>query len=174
MTWFDDLPEGPTEWDRMHAAHPEALSAMARLYFAAWADSDPVLLELARLRMATLLRFEDEHRHRSRAAREAGLSEEKVAAVGSWPTSPLFSAAERSCLALVEQFALDASAVTDEQVSAVAEHLGDDGCYVFVEAVSALETFQRACLTMGITTTPGVDRLVELGHPPSTEQEEPS
>ena len=36
----------------------------------------------------------------------------------------------------------------------VTEHLGPAGCYAFAEAVSVLETFQRACLTLGIQEVP--------------------
>jgi hypothetical protein len=55
---------------------------------------------------------------------------------------------------LTEQFVVDASGVTDTQVADVTEHLGPAGCYAFVEAVSVLETFQRACLTLGIQEVP--------------------
>lgn len=163
MTWFEGLPEGETDWDRLASVHPEPLAAMAGVYAAAFADCDPVLLELARLRVAALLGHPGELAGRSEAARAAGLSEDQIAALPSWPSSPLFSSAERACMALTEQFALDASGVTDQQVADVVAHLGDAGCYAFVEGVSAIETFQRACLTLGIRTLPAVDRLIAIG-----------
>ncbi len=49
---------------------------------------------------------------------------------------------------------MDANGVTDAQVADVTEHLGAQGRYAFVEAVSVLETFQRACLTLGIQEVP--------------------
>ncbi|MDA8045908.1 MAG: carboxymuconolactone decarboxylase family protein [Actinomycetota bacterium] len=163
MTWFEGLPEGANDWDRMVAAHPEPMVAMAGVYAAAWADCDPVLVELARLRLAALLGNQGELSHRSAAATAAGLTEEKVAELASWPTSPHFSPTERACLALAEQFAMDATGVTDGHVGAVAAHLGDVGCYAYVEGLSAIETFQRACLTLGIRTFPGVDQMVAAG-----------
>jgi hypothetical protein len=51
---------------------------------------------------------------------------------------------------LTEQFVMDANSVTTAHVADVTEHLGAAGCYAFLEAVSVLETFQRACLTLGI------------------------
>jgi hypothetical protein len=57
---------------------------------------------------------------------------------------------------------MDANGVTDEQVAEVTSHLGGSGCYAFVAAVSVLETFQRACLTMGIRTAPKLDDIVRL------------
>ncbi len=118
-----------------------------------------MLLELARLRIATLLRNTDELDRRSARARVAGLAEPKVEALAAWPASPLFTACERACLALTEQFVMDANGVTESQVAEVAKHLGPAGCYAFVQAVSALETFQRACLTLGIHNAPGIDEL---------------
>jgi alkylhydroperoxidase family enzyme len=107
---------------------------------------------LARLRIAVLLGNVAEQGRRTALAVESGLTEDKVAELASWPTSPQFSACERACLSLTEQFVMDANGVTDEMVEAVTEHLGGAGCYAFVEAVSVLETFQRACLTLGIET----------------------
>ena len=127
---------------------------MTNLVAAAWEETDPVVLELARLRIATLLGNDGELTRRTPAARDAGLTEDKIAAVPEWPTSSRFDARERACVSLAEQFVMDANGVTDEQVADVTEHLGAEGCYAFVQAVSVLETFQRACLTLGIEEVP--------------------
>jgi alkylhydroperoxidase family enzyme len=154
MTWLTDLPEGATDWDRLAALCPEASGALSGVVAAAWDDTDPVLLELARLRIATLLGYTAELARRSERAAHAGLTEAKVADLAAWPTSPIFTARERVCLSLAEQFVTDPNGVTDAQVADVTEHLGARGCYAFVEAVSVLETFQRACLTLGIQEVP--------------------
>jgi alkylhydroperoxidase family enzyme len=154
MTWLPGLPEGETDWERLAALCPEATTALSEVVAAAWEETDPVLLELARLRIATLLGHPAESSRRTAAARDAGLTEAKVAELAAWPTSPHYTARERACLALTEQFVVDASGVTDAQVAAVTEHLGPAGCYAFVQAVSVLETFQRACLTLGIQEVP--------------------
>ena len=60
---------------------------------------------------------------------------------------------------LAEQFVVDANGVTDALVADVTEHLGGSGCFAFVEAVSVLETFQRACLVLGVDDAPTVDDL---------------
>jgi alkylhydroperoxidase family enzyme len=161
VTWLEDLPDGETDWDRLSSAFPEAFDALAGLIGGAWQDSDPALLELARLRIATLLRNEEELTRRSTLARQAGLSEDKLAQLAAWPTSSLFTSRERACLALTEQFVMDANGVTEAQVAQVTEHLGGAGCYAFVEGLSAMEAFQRACLVLGIRTAPSVDVLVE-------------
>jgi alkylhydroperoxidase family enzyme len=166
MTWLPGMPEGKTNWDRLAALSPAAASALSDVVVAAWDETDPVLLELARLRIATLLGNAAELARRSARATDAGLTEEKAANVAAWPTSRLFSARERACLSLTEQFVIDANGVTDAQVAEVTEHLGAKNCYAFVEAVSVLETFQRACLTLGIDDAPGVDELVSASTRP--------
>jgi alkylhydroperoxidase family enzyme len=159
MTWLAGLPEGGTDWDRLAGLCPEPFAALSGLVGAAWAACDPVLLELARLRTATLLGSTAELERRSARARRAGLAEAKVAELPAWPTSPLFTARERACLALTEQFVMDANGVTDALVAGVTEHLGPEGCYTFVQAISVLETYQRACLTLGVRSAPGPDEL---------------
>ncbi|MBO0732204.1 MAG: carboxymuconolactone decarboxylase family protein [Acidimicrobiaceae bacterium] len=162
MTWIDAPPSGDTDWERLASICPEAFDALAGLIGAAWQDVDPVLVELCRLRIATLLGNTAELARHSDRARAAGLTDAKIAALPSWPTSPGFSAAERSCLAVAEQFVIDANGVTEGQVAELCEHLGAAGCYAFVQAVSALETFQRACLTLGVQSAPPVDRLATM------------
>ena len=153
-TWLPDLAPGETDWDRVTALFPAAFEAVVNLQRAVWASFDPVVLELARLRTAQLLAFAGGLALRSDAARRAGLEEAKVAALPEWPTSSLFSDGERACLALTEQFVMDANGVTDELVGAVLQHYSAADCHTFVNAVSAFETFQRGCLTLGLAASP--------------------
>ncbi len=154
MTWLPDLPQEGTDWERLSAFFPGAFAAVEALHRAVWAAVDPVLVELARLRIATLLGFEAGLAVRSQQARDAGLAEDKIAVLSSWPTSPLFSPRERACIALAEQFVIDVNGVTDRQVDDVLEHLSPAECYAYVNALSALENLQRACLTLGVTISP--------------------
>jgi alkylhydroperoxidase family enzyme len=167
MTWLAGVPTGDTDWDRLASVRPAAFDALAAVVEAAWQDTDPVLLELARLRIATLLGNTAESGRRTSRATEAGLSETQVADLASWPTSSHFTSRERACVAITEQFVMDANGVTDALVADVTEHLGPAGCYAFVEAISVLETFQRACLTLGIQTGPDPD---EIGRPAGRNQ----
>jgi alkylhydroperoxidase family enzyme len=161
MTWLTELPAGDTDWERLRALFPSSIDAFDDIQRAAWTLFDPVVLELCRLRMATLLRFDGGLALRSEQARAAGLDEEKIAALASWPTSPLFSAAERACLALAEQFLMDANGVTDELVGDVLKHYSGEECYRLVTALSAFERLQRGCLTLGLDTSPESAWLTE-------------
>jgi alkylhydroperoxidase family enzyme len=160
MTWLEGVPDGDRDWDRLAALCPEAFETLADLVRAAWKDTDPVLFELARLRIASLLGSPVGLVGTSAVARASGLSDGQAAELSSWPSSPRFTARDRACLAITEQFVMDANTVTDEQVCEVTDHLGAAGCYAFVEAISVLETFQRACLTLGIRTWPGIDGIL--------------
>jgi alkylhydroperoxidase family enzyme len=157
--WRDGLVPADCDWDRFAASWPVPFGALADVVVAAWDATDPVLLELCRIRMATLLAYPAEQARRTVRARAAGLDEAKVAELPRWPTSPRFDARERVCLALAEQFVIDANGVTDEHIADVTAQLGPEACYAFVQALSVVETFQRACLTLGIETVPDVDQL---------------
>jgi len=161
-TWLPGLPKGDTDWERLSAFFPGAFDAVEQLHRAVWAAVDPVLVELARLRIATLLRFEAGLAVRSRQARDGGLGEDAIAELASWPTSPRFTARQRACLALAEQFVVDVNGVTDRLVDDVLDHLSPAECYAYVNALSALENLQRACLTLGVTTSPETKWLSEV------------
>lgn len=160
VTWLEAVPKGDNDWSRLAILHPDPFDALAGLLAAAWRDTDPILFEVARLRVATLLRLAPEQVGASAKAKRAGLTDAKVAALPAWPSSPALSAREKACLALAEQFVIDANGVTDTQVADVARHLGAPGCYAFVEAVSVLETFYRACQTLQICSGPAIDELL--------------
>jgi alkylhydroperoxidase family enzyme len=160
-SWLDPLPAADTDFERFAASWPDAFAALSDTVVAAWDETDPTVLELCRLRMATILGFPAEQARRTARARAAGLDEPKVAELAAWPSSPRFDARDRACLMLAEQFVIDANGVTEAHVAEVTNHLGAEGCYAFVQALSVIETFQRACLTLGIDTIPDVDQLVD-------------
>ena len=125
------------------AGHPDVLDAFERLGVEAWRAVDPVLLELCRLRVATLLGCEAELGWRTQVAAGAGLDEATIAELPAWPTSARFGSAERAGLAFCEQFVVDVAGMTDEIASAVAEELGPEGFRTFVTALLVMEQRQR-------------------------------
>lgn len=127
---------------------PSVLPALTGFHEAAWSSVEPTLLELARIRIAMLLGDEAEQARRSPAAAEAGLTEEKIAALTDWPSSPLYSARERACLAFTEQYAGDVANLTKADADAVIEHLGAAAFYRFVNALLALDEHARLNLAL--------------------------
>jgi alkylhydroperoxidase family enzyme len=142
MTWLDDLPPGASDWERVTALAPQAMAALVDVHKVVRTRGDPVILELCRLRIATLKRSPADLALRNADAMRAGLDEAKVAALRDWPRSPLFSPAERACQALTEQFVMDVGGVTTELVDAVLEHLPAEDCYGLVNALWAFEAVQ--------------------------------
>jgi hypothetical protein len=141
MTWLAGVPEGDTDWDRFATLCPDAFQALAGVVAAAEEETDPVLLELARIRIATLLGHTGELARRNAKARAAGLTEAKVANLPAWPTSPLFTTRERACLSLAEQFVMTLTASPAHR----RRHRAPDSWLLRLRrAVSVLETFQRA------------------------------
>ena len=82
MTWVAGLPEGDTDWDRFAALCPEPFLALAGVVAATEEETDPVLLELARIRIATVLQYPAEIARRTARART------RDSPRPSWPTCP--------------------------------------------------------------------------------------
>ena len=141
-------PIAPNVTETLARFAPEVREAIAGFHGKVWATVDPVLLELARLRIAMLLDDRDALARRTPAAVEAGLNEAKVAAIASWPDSPLFSERERAAVAFTEQFVGDVSGVTQGDVDALLEHMDASQTYAFVTGLLALDEHQRLSLAI--------------------------
>lgn len=116
-----------------HADVHEQLTAANE---AAWAATSPRLLELCRVRIASMLRCDVEERSRTPGS---GVDEALLDAITTWPGDPRVSDVDRACLAFTEMFVLDVASIDDETVAAVREHLGDAGLANFVRALLVVE-----------------------------------
>ncbi len=110
----------------------------------------PVLLELVRLRVAGLHRCSPELNKRTPEARAAGLSEERIQQLGTAAVAE-FDSCEQACLDLAEMFVIDAQQISDAQVAAVHEHLGDAGVVALMEALALYDGYCRAQVMLGVT-----------------------
>lgn len=142
MSW---LVDGARSRDDLLALHPGLAADHHGVLDEVWRGPvDPRILELCRLRTATILanaRAWDEPR--SPAAVEAGLDESLVAALAEWPTHSGFDAPTKRCLGLAEQYVIDVHGITDEQVAEVEEHIGADGVVTLTTALAAWEITHR-------------------------------
>jgi metal-sulfur cluster biosynthetic enzyme/alkylhydroperoxidase family enzyme len=107
---------------RLAALQPSITRAFVDMRDVAWRATDPVMLELCRLRFAQLLGDDDAFGLRTPTAVDAGLDEDKVAALDDWATSTLFNARERAYLAFAEQFNIAVSSMGDDDVARLTEH----------------------------------------------------
>jgi alkylhydroperoxidase family enzyme len=148
--------------EQAFALSPNVYDRFVTMYRQVWEppSADPALLELVRLRVAQLLKADAELRIRHRPALDAGLTEEKVAALRSWPTSPLFSETEQAVLAFTEMFVIDAHAVTDEQCAAVDERLSNGDAASVTMALAIFEAMTRFRLALDAEPPAGEGVLV--------------
>ncbi|HEV8296230.1 MAG TPA: carboxymuconolactone decarboxylase family protein [Acidimicrobiales bacterium] len=145
MTWLTSTAPGDTDLDRVFGLAPGIYARYRDLYEQLWSRKavSPVLLEVCRLRIAQLIGCPPELAHRTPAAQAAGLTEEKIAALRQWPSSPHYSAVERACLSFAECYVIDAHAVTDEQCAALNEHLSPEEIAALTTAIAVFDAMAR-------------------------------
>ena len=109
---------------------------MGAAHDAAWQATDPRLLELCRVRIASLLGCASDV-----GARTPGIDVDPTLldAIAAWPTDPRFDARDRACLAFAEHFVVDVASLADDTAAAVREHLGDQGLQDFATALLVVE-----------------------------------
>lgn len=144
----------PSDWSSLTALAAEPIERLVELHDAIDASVNPVIVELCRLRIATLHDAPWHLGMRRAKAAAAGLTEEKIAALADWHRSPLFTDAERACLALAEQFCLGAYTVSEADVDAVLQHLSPGECFALVNGLWVIEAVQRMGIVMGVDPDP--------------------
>lgn len=152
MSWLPESGPGRDDFERTFALRPNLFEAFRRFAAIFWEKRlvDPVILELCRLRIAQLHASRHPLSIRTPEARAAGLDEAKIATLSAWWHSPGFSDLERSCLRFAEQFATDASEISDDEARPVVAGLGDAGMVAFVEALAIFDGFSRFCRMLDV------------------------
>jgi alkylhydroperoxidase family enzyme len=82
---------GATDLDRIWGTRPEFYALFMEDYGRSIGRVDPIIVELCRLRIAQMVESAFDLALRYAPAAAAGLSEEKVAALADYPTSPHFT-----------------------------------------------------------------------------------
>ena len=144
---------GAASLERVLALRPDLAALYGQLLDRLWTDTglDPVVLELCRLRQAGLLGCDAEEARRTSYAVQAGLQEEIVAALASWPTDPRFGPVERTCLAYTEAFVVDPHGVGDDHAAAVRDLLGEGGLVALTTALGLFDGLCRLHLALEVT-----------------------
>jgi alkylhydroperoxidase family enzyme len=133
----------------------EVGDSFAALWDEVWSESglDPALLELCRLRTAQLLRCSSELVARDERA-STDLGDDRVAALSTYPTSPLFTERERACLAYAERVVADPSGITAAELSGLRVHLTDAERVGLTLAITLFEGLARGSLVLGVLPRP--------------------
>ena len=125
---------------------PEALLALTALSDGVWGAADPELLELARNRIAMLLRDSASIERRPPGA--PPLPGDKVAVLAEWPTSPVFTETERVVLDFTERFVIDVAGICDADRGALSAQLPPEQLGGFVIGLYAFDYERRMELTI--------------------------
>ncbi len=151
MTTWVDAPG--SDLDAVLGLRPDLHERWRAMERRVWAGGrvDPVILELARLRVAELLRADAQLAVRTREAAEAGLDEDLAASVSRWPRDDRFTPAMRAVLAYAETFVIDPHRLDDDDVAAVTEHLGEAGLTALTTGLALWEGIGRFERVMGVS-----------------------
>jgi alkylhydroperoxidase family enzyme len=144
MTRVSNLVEAPTELDGVWGKRPEYYAIFVGDYNDSIARVDPILVELCRIRIAQLVESAFDLSLRYGPAQTAGLTEGKIAALSQYPDSDLFSEKERAALEFTEQFVIQSSTISDDDVARVQAHLTAEEFIYLTKALGAMDQFARA------------------------------
>jgi alkylhydroperoxidase family enzyme len=125
---------------------PSVGAAFDGLQTDVWAMASPDRLALIDRRIAQLLG--DGSASAPAPAGTPDLSEDRMADLSLWPSSPQFSDAERACLGFTEQFVIDVAGVDDRLRGELASALGPSGVLDFVVALFALDYGRRVAMVL--------------------------
>ncbi|HEY5164809.1 MAG TPA: carboxymuconolactone decarboxylase family protein [Acidimicrobiia bacterium] len=152
MSWLPEQVEGASPLDRVFGLRPDLYEPFRAFYATFWTHDllDPIVLELCRLRVAQLLRCESEQWVRYEPALRAGLTEEQVARLAQWPTTPMFSPAQRAALGFAEQFVIDVEGIDAQLRDAVVDHFTVAGLVALCEALALFDGFCRFRTMLGV------------------------
>jgi hypothetical protein len=120
---------------------PDGAAELELMNSAAWESTDPELLELCRCLIVSIL--DDQASGQVNDAGVSAIGHDKLAALGDWAASDVFSPLERAALEYTEQFVISVSTISDEQVEALRAHLGDEKTYAFAAALYVIEMTER-------------------------------
>ena len=123
------LPNGTTgDWWTVVAQSPELLEHCVTgfaFYRSEQRELPKELRELAQLRVGWTRESRFVFSQHCKACRDNGVPEDKIAAISSWQTSDLYTAAERAVLAWTDALVLHGGRASDGTFSAIHEHLSD-------------------------------------------------
>jgi hypothetical protein len=132
---------------------PDGAAELELMNNAAWESADPELLELCRCLIVSML--EDHTPDQLDHLAASGIGRDKLAALGDWAASDVFSPLERAALEYTEQFVISVSNMSDEQVEALRAHLGDEKTYAFAAALYVIEMTERLRMVSNVVLGKG-------------------
>ena len=100
-----------------------------------------------------------------KAARNAGISEEKIAAIPSWSSADVFASDERTLLAYVDALVLEHGRVSDDLFARLQSILSDEAILELTYAVATYEMHATISRALRLEYDDVVERIVEIPAP---------
>jgi alkylhydroperoxidase family enzyme len=129
----------PGNWWTVFALVPDVLRHAVNgfgLYRSPDRVLDPTLRELAQTRVGWDSGSRFVFSQHCKSCRAQGMSDEKIAAIPSWPVSDLFTPIERAVLATADGLALEAGRIPDGVFAVLQAHLSDEAILELVYIAS--------------------------------------
>jgi alkylhydroperoxidase family enzyme len=118
---------------------------------------DPVLREIAVLRIGWVTGAEYEWTHHYAVARRLGMTDEEVAAVRAWPDVPAPRGAAGAAILRATDEILDGGAISDDTWAALRDHVGGDAaCVQVLVAVSNWRMFSTLLRSLHVPMDEGL------------------
>jgi alkylhydroperoxidase family enzyme len=179
-----DLVFGP---DRDPAVSPGTATGSPGNFFTSWAHApailahfqtlgpkpgaesplkvDPALRSLAAMRTGYALKSKFVFSQNCKGARNAGVSEEKIAAVPSWTLSRAFSDLERAVLAYVDANVLERGRVHDAVYAELRKGLSEEEIIALAFTINFYGMHARSCRALRLEYDDIPERLTEIPAP---------
>jgi alkylhydroperoxidase family enzyme len=106
-----------------------------------------------------------------KAARNAGLSEEKVAAIPAWSVTDVYTAGERAVLAYTDDLVLAGGRVQDDTYNALREELSETAVIELTYAVAMYKLHATMCRALRLEFDDVDERIVEVAAPTDGDQD---
>lgn len=152
MTWLEGA-HGEHPFDAALGLRPDLRDLYRAFYGKLWDEqlAPASLLELCRLRVAQLHDCEAELAVRHA---EAGVGEERVAALADWAASGRFDATERAALAVAEKMPWRHHEITDDEYAELRARLGERGVVALTVAIALFDANCRLRLALDTEAVP--------------------
>lgn len=160
----------PGNWWTVFAQAPALLDHMVAgfgLFSSPSRELSPALRELALTRTGFTAGSQFVFSQHCKAARNAGLSEEQIAAIPTWTVSEVFSAAERAVLAYADELVLADGRVQDATFAALRDALGGSEVAIIElsYAVTSYRLHATLCRALRLEYDDIDERIVEIAAP---------
>ena len=155
----------PGTWWTVFALVPDLLDQVTRSFAALYSPArrlDPRLRELAVARAGWAAGSQFVFSPHCKTGRDAGLTEEQVQAIPSWPTADCFSPVQRAVLAYTDALVLGGGRVTDEGFAALQTGLADEEILELTYAISLYDMQATISRALRLEFDDRDDPIVEL------------